>query len=139
MTTEANASKGVALVMMDDRPPDLGSWLRQHGGASSKELNLKSQAQLVTMLTAYLNMRYACRHGYTLLFYLLEQAGCEHPLWGARHPSYCKLTAIGEALAQAGPSLPLSAGQPVRHRARAAARPVDRDARHTARGGPGRV
>jgi hypothetical protein len=44
-------------------------------------------------------MRYACRHGYTLLFYLLRTPGCVHPLWGTRHPSYCKLTAIGEALA----------------------------------------
>lgn len=88
--------KGVAIVMMDNRPPDLGLWLRQYGG--TQELTLDSQAQLVTMLTAYLNMRYACRHGYTLLFYLLHQPNCVHPLWGARHPSYCKLTAIGEAL-----------------------------------------
>lgn len=87
----------VALVMMDNRPPDLGGWLRQHGGTG--EFTLDSQAELVTMLTAYLNMRYACRHGYTLLFYQLRRPGCMHPLWGSRHPSYCKLTAIGEALA----------------------------------------
>lgn len=92
----ADAAK-IAIVMMDNRPPDFSLWLKQHGASS--ELTLDSQAQLVTMLTAYLNMRYACRHGYTLLFYKLRRPGCAHPLWGARHPSYCKLTAIGEALA----------------------------------------
>lgn len=87
----------VALVMMDNRQPDLNLWLEQHG--SKRELNLDAQARLVTMLTAYLNTRYACRHGYTLLFYKLSHPGCAHPIWGMRHPSYCKLTAIGDALA----------------------------------------
>ena len=41
--------------------------------------------------------RYACAHGYTLLYYRLAREGCEHPLWGARHPSYCKLAAIAAA------------------------------------------
>jgi hypothetical protein len=49
---DAHVNMSVALVMMDNRPPDLGRWLRQHGG--SNELTLDSQAQLVTMLTAYL-------------------------------------------------------------------------------------
>ena len=43
--------------------------------------------------------RYACAHGYTLLYYRLAREGCEHPLWGARHPSYCKLAAIAAVLA----------------------------------------
>ena len=82
--------------MMDNRRPDLNSWAQQHG---RNELTLVIQARLVTMLTAYLNTRYACRHGYELLFYKLVETGCMHPLWGTRHPSYCKLAAIGEALA----------------------------------------
>ena len=95
-TPPAGAPGSVALVMMDNRQPDLSSWMRQH---VKDELNLDAQAKLVTMLTSYLNQRYACRHGYTLLFYQLSRPGCTHPLWGSRHPSYCKLTAIGEALA----------------------------------------
>ena len=48
--------------------------------------------------------RYACAHGYTLLYYRLARDGCEHPLWGARHPSYCKLAALAAAptLGQSG-------------------------------------
>ena len=90
------APGSVALVMMDNRQPDLRSWLRQH---AKDELNLDAQARLVTMLTSYLNHRYACRHGYSLIFYQLSKPGCKHPLWGRRHPSYCKLAAIGEAIA----------------------------------------
>lgn len=82
--------------MMDNRQPDLSSWMRQH---AKDELNLDAQARLVTMLTSYLNHRYACRHGYSLIFYQLSKPGCKHPLWGSRHPSYCKLAAIGEAVA----------------------------------------
>ena len=39
-----------------------------------------------------------CRHGYDLLYYQLSEAGCLHPRWGRRHPSYCKLPAIALAL-----------------------------------------
>ena len=56
-TTTTSTADSVALVMADNRPPDLTKWLKEHG--SSSELTLDSQAQLVTMLTAYLNMRYA--------------------------------------------------------------------------------
>ena len=94
-TTTASSGRRVAIVMMDNRDPDLAAWLDQH---RRNVLSLEVQARLVTILTSYLNMRYACRHGYTLLFYKLRRPGCMHPLWGARHPSYCKLTAIGEAL-----------------------------------------
>ena len=87
----------VALVMMDNREPNLKRWLEQHG--ETEELSLDAQARLVTMLTAYLNARYACSHGYVLLYYRLSQPGCTHPVWGTRHPSYCKLAAIGDALA----------------------------------------
>ena len=57
------------------------------------------------MHTAHLH-RYACAHGYTLLYYRLAQEGCEHPLWGARHPSYCKLAAIAAALTHGGSGHP---------------------------------
>ena len=75
----ANAS--VALVMMDNRRPDLASWAKQRSG---HELTLAVQARLVTMLTAYLNARYACQHGYELLFYQLARPGCKHPVWVIR-------------------------------------------------------
>ena len=51
-------------------------------------------------LTYYLNLRYALAHGYELLYYRMDTPTCSHPLWGARHPSYCKLTAIAATLAQ---------------------------------------
>jgi hypothetical protein len=75
-------TSSVALVMMDNRRPDLAQWIERH--AEAGELSLNAQARLVTTLTAYLNARYACRHGYTLLFYQLSQPGCAHPLWGDR-------------------------------------------------------
>ncbi|KAL1507361.1 hypothetical protein AB1Y20_008207 [Prymnesium parvum] len=89
----------VALVMMDSRAPVLQ--LR------GEELTTQTQAKLLTFFTYYLNFKYACRHGYQLLFYKLAGtdcagklcvAGCVHPLWGERHPSYCKLAAIAAAL-----------------------------------------
>ena len=85
----------VAVLMADTREPDLRRWLEEH---KRNELGLDEQARLVTMLTAYLNGKWACQHGYELLFYRLLRGGCAHPVWGERHPSYCKLTAIGEAL-----------------------------------------
>jgi hypothetical protein len=89
------ARKQVALVMMDDRDPDLLQW--KH--ARKHRLDNEEQAELVTRMTHFLNLKYACSHGYTLLFYKLRESGCSHPLWGDRHASYCKLAAIGEALA----------------------------------------
>ena len=51
-------------------------------------------------LAFHINACYARRHGYRLLFLQLREAGCRHPAYGARHPSYCKLAAVGEALAR---------------------------------------
>ncbi len=89
-------TSNVALVMMDDRLPNVDGWTHRR---LHHELTLEAQARLVTALTSYLNLRYACRNNYALIFYHLSQQGCMHPLWGARHPSYCKLSAIGDALA----------------------------------------
>jgi hypothetical protein len=52
-----------------------------------------------TLWTQFLNLKYACAHGYSLIFYQLVGHGCRHPLWGQRHPSYCKLAAVAETLA----------------------------------------
>merc|ERR1740130_632577 len=78
----------VALVMMDTREPDTLIEL-----ATAPSISLKYNVS--TLHFAYfLNLKYACAHGYTLLYYRLMRDGCEHPLWGARHPSYCKLAAL---------------------------------------------
>lgn len=53
-------------------------------------------------LTGWLNSHYANRHGYALLFFMYTEAGCRHPRWGWRHPSYCKLAAIAAALQEWG-------------------------------------
>ena len=82
----------VALVMMDTRTPE-----RLVELASAPKISLKYNVSTI-LLTHYLNLRYACTHGYSLLFYRLTSEGCEHPRWGARHPSYCKLAAVAAAL-----------------------------------------
>ena len=52
-----------------------------------------------TSLSAIVNAFYACSHGYDFLYMQLsEEHGCAHPIFGRRHPSYCKLPAIGAAL-----------------------------------------
>lgn len=89
----------VAIVMMDSRAPALE--LRD------EELTTQVQAKLLTAFTYYLNHKFACKHNYQLLFYKLADtdcagercvSGCAHPVWGDRHPSFCKLTAISAAL-----------------------------------------
>ena len=67
-------------------------------GSSAASFSLKNVT--VQSLTAYLNQRYACEHGYAMLYLRLSEPGCEHPRWGHRHPSYCKLAAISEALSR---------------------------------------
>ena len=52
------------------------------------------------MLTAWLNARYAERHGYAFRYLQLLEPGCAHPRWGWRHPSYCKLPALAFLLRQ---------------------------------------
>ncbi len=83
-----------ALVMMDTRDP--------HAAATSiaqPDYKLRRNASVYHLLTYYLNLRYAERHGYEIIYYRMDEKECQHPLWGARHPSYCKLTAIAHTLA----------------------------------------
>ena len=96
----------VAIVMMDSRRPEMKMGLTRY---NKQEMTTQAQGRLLTLFTYYLNFKYACRHGYKLLFYKLAGtdcdgkrcvAGCAHPIWGGRHPSYCKLSAIAAALAE---------------------------------------
>ena len=84
----------VALVMMDTRDP--------HAAATAivqPDYKLRRNASVYYLLTYYLNLRYAERHDYEIIYYRMDEKECQHPLWGARHPSYCKLTAIAHTLA----------------------------------------
>ena len=92
MDQSDDPSNTVALVMMDTRTPEGLVEL-----ASAPKISLKYNVSTI-LLTHYLNLRYACTHGYSLLFYRLTSEGCEHPRWGTRHPSYCKLAAVAAAL-----------------------------------------
>eukprot|EP00656_Telonema_subtile_P015350 TRINITY_DN1801_c0_g1_i6.p1 TRINITY_DN1801_c0_g1~~TRINITY_DN1801_c0_g1_i6.p1 ORF type:complete len:536 (-),score=101.02 TRINITY_DN1801_c0_g1_i6:301-1908(-) len=57
-------------------------------------------------LAAVVNFKYAQAHGYEFVHYRMgysgdshgDQVGCKHPKYGARHPSWCKLLGIFEAL-----------------------------------------
>lgn len=65
-----------------------------------KPLPLPSRANELhfTALAAVVNAHYACVHGYDFLFVRLSESQCVHPIFGARHPSYCKLPAVAAAL-----------------------------------------
>ena len=73
---------GTVVLMSDTRAP-----IPQHGEPLS-----------YVHMAFYVNARFASRHGYRLLYLQLRETGCSHPLFGRRHPSYCKLAALGEAL-----------------------------------------
>ena len=47
-----------------------------------------------------LNREYACKHGYDVLYLRMVNQTCQHETLGERHSSYCKLAAVGEALAR---------------------------------------
>ena len=51
-----------------------------------------------TSFAAIVNAYYACSNAYDFLYMRLSEDGCNHPTYGRRHPSYCKLPAIGVAL-----------------------------------------
>jgi hypothetical protein len=80
-------SASVALVMMDTRPAVLPAGTR----ASRVDY---------PQLAFELNRRYACEHGYILLYLQMRSPTCAHQDYGERHPSYCKLAAIAEALSR---------------------------------------
>ena len=84
----------VALVMMDTRDPHTTAT-----AIAQPDFKLRRNASIYYFLTYYLNLRYAERHGYEIIYYCMIEKECQHPLWGARHPSYCKLTAIAHTLA----------------------------------------
>jgi len=77
----------VVLVMMDTRPALVVPGTR----ASNVEY---------PQLAFELNRRYACVQGYDLLYLHMGSPTCAHEDYGERHPSYCKLAAIAEALAR---------------------------------------
>eukprot|EP00966_Prymnesium_polylepis_P127297 2944009-Prymnesium_polylepis.1 len=92
---------------MDTRFPELQRWAAK--GCDAIQISKKQSADLIT-LTYFLNVEYARANGYDLIFYRSQrdascaknstkcEVGCRHPTWGARHPSYCKLAGLGDAL-----------------------------------------
>ena len=71
-------------------------------------------------LAAVVNFKYAQAHGYEFVHYRMgysanlrannkgaREAGCEHPKYGTRHPSWCKLLGVFQAL-ELESKLPLS-------------------------------
>lgn len=80
-------SASIVLVMMDTRPALLAAGTR----ASRVDY---------PQLAFELNRRYACEHGYSILYLQMLSPTCVHEDYGERHPSYCKLTAIAEALSR---------------------------------------
>ena len=89
-------SRRTAVVMMDTRVPDLVNLARRWDATDQP---MKHNALDSAVGAQFLNLKYACAHGYSLIFYQLVGHGCRHPLWGQRHPSYCKLAAVAETLA----------------------------------------
>ena len=73
----------VAIVMMDPR----------HATSTGGR-------PLYSQLAFDINRRYACAHRYDVMYLRMRGSVCEHPLLGERHPSYCKLVAVAEALSR---------------------------------------
>jgi hypothetical protein len=96
----------VAIVMTDTNEPELFHWAKDGCNVEKQQVDYMHLG--VATMTYYANLKYARAHGYDLLFYRLQGegcanykcgAGCFHHRWGARHPSYCKVAALGAALA----------------------------------------
>jgi hypothetical protein len=79
------AKNGTLLVMMDTR------------NAISP---IHQKSAQYPQLAFELNRRYACRHGYSVLYLQMRSQLCEHPSLGLRHPSYCKLAAVADGLSR---------------------------------------
>ena len=80
-----------AILMVDTNSPKVA----MHGDVHDL---LRTQGMQYQALAAWINQYYARRHGYALIYYKLAEFGCRHVIWGSRHPSYCKLPAIADAL-----------------------------------------
>jgi len=94
----------VALVMMDTHDPG-EAWPQSYGECNSIKVDWR-KLNLITF-TYFLNRKYALAKGYDLIYYRLQGdgcahfscgAGCRHIQWGDRHPSFCKVSALGAAL-----------------------------------------
>ncbi|KAL3908957.1 MAG: hypothetical protein SGPRY_009599 [Prymnesium sp.] len=86
----------VAIIAMDTRLPELPLWARDscHTIPSGK-----ARPTDLLSLTHFLNLQYARSQQYDLLFYRnTREQGCTHSRWGERHPSYCKLAGLADAL-----------------------------------------
>lgn len=83
-------SAATVLLMADTRLPVLPT--------ESADFSLKNLT--AHGLAFYLNLKHACLHGEKFLYFHLASSACHHTLWGERHPSYCKLPAIAEALSR---------------------------------------
>jgi hypothetical protein len=84
-TVSAAPLTSVVIVMMDTRPAlpaAAQGWRHLH----------------YQQLAFELNRAYACAHNYDMLYLHMRRPTCSHPALGERHPSYCKLAAVAEAL-----------------------------------------
>ena len=97
-------ASSTALVMMDSRDPramikhvESATDASVSGVALSLRISNVSAA-LTTFFAYYINLQFCRVHNAACLYYRLESGGCDHPRWGARHPSYCKLAAVAHAL-----------------------------------------
>ena len=106
MASHGRARSNVVVVMMDTRFPELQRW--SHAGCDQLTISKTEMADLIT-LTYWLNVEYARTNGYDLLYYRSKRdascgksstcdVGCSHSRWGPRHPSYCKVAGLGDAL-----------------------------------------
>lgn len=92
----------VVIVMMDTRSPQWSNWSSNRCKVS---IQLVEDIDVLS-LTYFMNLEYATRHGYDLIFYQSYYGGCarfrcaascRHERWGERHPSYCKLSGLAAA------------------------------------------
>ena len=91
-------SPRVAVLMVDTRSPTAVAEEAVHANWTFGSAGGALERTVPFFLTYFINSQFAARHGYELFFYQLKQSGCLHPRWGARHASYCKLTAVADAV-----------------------------------------
>jgi hypothetical protein len=84
---------GQSVVMMMDSRNPLAIL-----ASVDEPFSLRNSANLTIFFTYYLNLKFACHHGLRFRYLQLIGGGCDHPQWGRRHPSYCKLAAVAQAM-----------------------------------------